>query len=113
MSVVDAVATAGRALVKSRLLSPPAPVALVRLINEARRGGVNPFTLLAVIAARWPDRTAVIDDDGAISYRELQSETEALAQELYRRGVKPGQAVGVLCRNGRRFVQAFFGAALV
>lgn len=112
-TALHAVAMTGRALLKSRLLSPPAPVALVRLVNEARRGGVNPFTLLAVSAARWPNRTAVVDDDGAISYRELQSETEALARELYRRGVKPGQAVGVLCRNGRRFVQAFFAVALV
>lgn len=113
MPAVHAVARAGRALLKSRLLSPPSPIAIVRLVNEARRGGTNPFTLLAVIAARWPNRTAVIDEDGAISYRELQSETEALAWGLYRRGVEPGQAVGVMCRNGRRFVVAMFAAALV
>ncbi|MCV7398694.1 AMP-binding protein [Mycobacterium fragae] len=105
--------TAARALLRSRLVSPPGPVGLVRLLNEARRGGTNPYTLLAVTAARWPNRTAVIDDDGAVSYREVQSETEALAQELYRRGVEPGQAVGVLCRNGRRFVEAVFAVALV
>ncbi|BBZ11311.1 acyl-CoA synthetase [Mycobacterium branderi] len=82
-------------------------------MNEARRGGTNIFTLLAVTAARWPNRTAVIDDDGAVSYREVQSKTEALAFELQRLGIQPGQAVGVMCRNGRRFLEALFAVALV
>jgi acyl-CoA synthetase (AMP-forming)/AMP-acid ligase II len=77
------------------------------------RGGPNPATLLAVSAARWPDRAAVIDDDGAVRYRDLQSGTESLASELYRDGVRPGQEVGILCRSGHRFVEAVFAAALV
>jgi len=107
------VATAARALLRSGLLSPPSPVAGFRLIREARRGGTNPVTLLAVTAARWPNRTAIIDDDGALTYRELQSETESLALELSGDGVGPGQAVGVMCRNGRGFVKGFFAAAMV
>ena len=107
------VTTTGRALLRSRLLSPPGPAALFRLVREARRGGQNPFTLLAVTAARWPNRVAVIDDDGIFSYRDLRSRTESLAHELYRHGVGPGQAVGILCRNGHNFIEAMFAAALV
>lgn len=107
------VATAARALVSSGLLSPASPVAGFRLIREALRGGTNPYTLLAVTAARWPKRAAIIDDDGVLSYRELQFETESLAHELSADGVGPGQAVGVMCRNGRGFVEAVFAAALV
>ncbi|HSS25643.1 MAG TPA: AMP-binding protein [Mycobacterium sp.] len=107
------VATTARALVSSGLLSPPAPVAVFRLIREVYRGGTNLYTLLAVAAARWPDRTAMIDDDGAISYRELQSQTESLARELSRDGVGAGQAVGIMFRNGRNFATAAFAAALV
>ncbi len=107
------VATAARALVSSGLLSPLSPVAGFRLIREARRGGTNPYTLLAVTAARWPNRAAIIDDDGVLSYRELELETESLARELSGDGVGPGQAVGIMCRNGRGFVEAVFGAALV
>lgn len=105
--------TAARALLRSGLLSPPNPVALVRLIGEAGRGGTNPYTLLAVTAARWPDRSAIVDDEGVVSYRQLQSETEALASRLLDDGVRPGQAVGIMCRNGRGFVRAVFAAALV
>lgn len=109
-------ATAARALLRSGLLRPPNPAALIRLIGEAGRGGTNPFTLLAVAAARWPDRAAIIDDDGALSYRELESESETLAGQLLHEGLAagaPGQAVGVMCRNGRGFVRAVFAVALV
>ncbi|POX90206.1 acyl-CoA synthetase [Mycobacterium kansasii] len=105
--------TTARALLRSRLLTPAGPAALSRLVHEARRAGQNPFTLLAVTAARWPNRAAVIDDDGTLSYRELLSRTESLAHELYRHGVGSGQAVGILCRNGHGFIEATFATALV
>ena len=93
--------TAARALLRSGLLSLPNPAALARLLGEVARGRTNPCTLLAGAAARWPNRAAIVDDDGTVTYRELQSETETLARQLLDAGVAPGQAVGVLCRNGR------------
>ena len=105
--------TATRAVLRSRLLTPPGPKGLVGVVREAARGRTNPFTLLAVSAARWPTRAALVDERGAITYRELRSKTESLAIELRGRGVEAGQAVGILCRNGRGFVEAVFAAALV
>jgi acyl-CoA synthetase (AMP-forming)/AMP-acid ligase II len=107
------VPTAARALLHSGLLSPPSPIAGFRLLREARRGGTNPYTLLAVTAARWPDRAALIDDDGSLTYRQLQLATESLARRLSGDGVGPGQAVGVMCRNGHGFVEALFAVALL
>ena len=106
------VGTAARALLRSRLLAPP-PLATLRLIREARRGGTNPYTLLAVTATRWPGRAAIVDDDGVWDYRQLQSAAESLARQLSRDGVGPGDAVGIMCRNGRGFIAGVFGAALV
>jgi acyl-CoA synthetase (AMP-forming)/AMP-acid ligase II len=107
------VATGFRALVRSRLLVPPGPQALLRVVREVARGGTNLATLLEIAAARWPNRTALIDDDGTVNYRELLSRTESLANELQRRGAGAGQAVGILCRNGRGFVEAAFATAMV
>jgi acyl-CoA synthetase (AMP-forming)/AMP-acid ligase II len=113
MTAQSVATTAARALLGSGLLGPPGPAALVRLIGEVRRGGTNPYTLLAVAAARWPNRAAIIDDDGILSYRELQTDTEALARQLSREGVTAGQAAGILCRNGRGFLQGVFAVALL
>jgi acyl-CoA synthetase (AMP-forming)/AMP-acid ligase II len=107
------VATGSRALLRSRLLVPPRPLALLRLGHEIARGGTNLATLLGIAAARWPSREALIDDEGAVSYRELQTRTESLADELHRRGIRSGHAVGVLCRDGRCFVEAAFAVAMV
>jgi acyl-CoA synthetase (AMP-forming)/AMP-acid ligase II len=107
------VTTAGRALLRSGLLSPSSPLRGLRLLREVRRGGTNPCTLLAVTAARWPGRAAIIDDDGTLDYRQLQSTAESLALRLSAAGVGPGDAVGVMCRNGRGFITAVFGTAMV
>ena len=106
------VTTGVRALLRSRLMVPPAPPALLRVVREAARGGANLATLLGIAEARWPSRTALIDDEGAINYCELLSQTESLANELQHRGAGSGQAVGILCRNGRGFVTAAFAAAM-
>lgn len=107
------VGTAVRAVLSSGLLSPQSPATAIRLLREVTRGRTNLYTVLAVAAARWPDRTAIVDDDGALSYRELQAVAESLADELRAAGVGPGHAVGVMCRNGRYFVAAVYGTALV
>lgn len=113
MMAAGVVTTAARALLGSGLLSPSSPAAALRLVRELYRGGTNLYTPLAIAAARWPERTAIVDDDGALSYREIQTMTESVAGELTLAGIGPGQAVGVMCRNGRNFVAAAFAAGLV
>ncbi len=113
MTTDGVLTTAARALLRSGLLSPPSPAAAYRLLHEAGRSRTNPYTLLAITAARWPQRSAIVDDDGALCYRDLQRGAEALARRLAGEGAGPGGAVGVMCRNGRGFVEGFFAAALL
>ena len=50
--MTDGVAvTTARALTSSGLLSPPAPLAALRLVREVYRGGTNLYTLLGIAAA--------------------------------------------------------------
>ncbi|HEV2453462.1 MAG TPA: class I adenylate-forming enzyme family protein [Verrucomicrobiae bacterium] len=65
---------------------------------------MNVFETLARSAMQWADRTAIIDAGGAMDYRSLWREVEALRLQLDRLGVKPGQGVGIRARNGRAFV---------
>ena len=65
---------------------------------------MNVFDTLSHSARLWPDRTAIIDAAGALDYRSLWREIEALRVQLLRLGVREGQGVGVRARNGRAFV---------
>jgi acyl-coenzyme A synthetase/AMP-(fatty) acid ligase len=65
---------------------------------------MNVFETLSCSAQQWPDRIAIIDTGGALDYRSLWREVEALRVQLDRLGVREGQGVGVRARNGRAFV---------
>ncbi len=62
-------------------------------------------------ARRHPDARAVIDEEGAITYRELDEAAHAVANGLIEMGVKGGDGVAILARNTRWFVIANYGAA--
>lgn len=58
----------------------------------------------AASAERFPDRTGLVDDDGSMTFREIDERSNALANALAARGIGPRSAVAVLCRNSRWFV---------
>ena len=66
---------------------------------------------LPVLAgSRYPDRTAVIDDGGSLTYRELDERVNALANAWIAAGLRPRDGVAVLIRNHASFLQAVFAA---
>jgi long-chain acyl-CoA synthetase len=65
---------------------------------------MNVFDTLSRAARQWPDRPAIIDAAGALDYRSLWGEIEALRVQLGRLGVREGQGVGIRARNGRAFI---------
>jgi len=65
---------------------------------------MNVFETLSQAARQWPARPAVIDGVGQLDYRSLWREIQALRIQLDRHGVRDGQGVGVLARNGRAFI---------
>src|SRR5207244_9099741 len=62
-------------------------------------------------AARFPDRVAVVDERGAVTFREVHRRTNALASELRRSGVREGDGVAIMCRNHRGFIDATVACA--
>ena len=95
-----------RILVRSGLLRPVRPDRLLGMALSLKRWGVSPATGYAAAAARHPDRLAIVDDEGRLTYREVDRRTDRIAAELVRRGVRSGDAVGLLARNGRGFVES-------
>ncbi|MGC5023909.1 AMP-binding protein [Tsukamurella sp. DT100] len=101
-----------RAALGSGLLVPPPPHRWPAVARGLGSGAPGFVALLRVAAARAPGRIALVDDEGALTYGDLLAEVGAAATALHRsHGVAPGETVGVLCRNGRRFVVALLATA--
>ena len=91
-------------------LEPPQNIAA--MVADIRRWGE--FGMIpALNARRTPDRAAVIDDDGEITFKELDDAAHAVANGLLAMGVKGGDGVAILARNHRWFLVAIYGAARV
>lgn len=102
---------AAAGVARSGLLRPLTPTAAVRAADLVRRWGGSPATMVGLAALRWPDRVAVVDDAGSITYRELQEAADALAGHVAATyGVGPGAGVAVMCRNHRGLVLALLAA---
>ncbi|GAC1442234.1 MAG: long-chain-fatty-acid--CoA ligase FadD2 [Mycobacteriales bacterium] len=97
---------AARVLAQSGLLRPARPDQLLGMALALARWGVTPASGYAAGAARHPRKAAVVDDLGVLTWRDVDTRTDRIAGELRGRGVAEGDAVGLLARNGRGFIEA-------
>ncbi|MCW2655196.1 MAG: acyl-CoA synthetase (AMP-forming)/AMP-acid ligase [Mycobacterium sp.] len=67
--------------------------------------------LPAMNARRTPHRAAVIDDDGTMTFRELDDSVNAVANGLVEMGIRGGDGVAILGRNSRWFAIANYACA--
>ena len=89
-------------------LEPPQNVAA--MVADIRRWGE--FGMIpALNARRTPNRTAIIDDDGEVTFKELDEAAHEVANGLLAMGIKGGDGVAILARNHRWFLIAVYGAA--
>jgi len=63
-----------------------------------------------ITAARDRSGLALIDERGPLTFGELDTRTNALANEWRRLGLGPGATVGILAGNHRGFLEAVYGA---
>ncbi|MES9541657.1 AMP-binding protein [Actinomadura sp. NPDC000600] len=86
-------------LLRTGLLFSGGPRRLLRQLGTLRRWGTSLAGLVASAAARSPSRPALIDDEGELTFAELDEQAARLAAGLPLHGPRP--RVGVLCRNHR------------
>ncbi len=96
----------GRVLWRSRMLVPGRPDRLVRGLTQVSRWGPTPAAGYVAASIRYPQREAIIDEAGMLTFGEVNRRTNALASALEARGVKPGASVAIMARNHRGFVEA-------
>lgn len=110
MGLSDHFETIG-AIARTGILNPVRPDRALRMAKEARKWGQTPAAAVALSAVRHGERLAIIDEEGSLTWAQLERRTNAIATGLRRDGVREGAVIGILCRNNRGFVEALVVAA--
>lgn len=100
-----------KTLLGTGMLKPVRPDRAVRAIAALHRWGPTPAAAYAASAARYPDREAIVDERGTLTFAEVEGRTNALARGLRRAGVTEQDDVAIMCRNHRGFVEATVACA--
>ena len=95
-----------KVLLGTGLIAPVRPDRAVKSVMALRRWGATPAAAYTGSAARFPDREAIVDERGTLTFAEVQRRTNALASEMRAAGIKAGDGVAIMCRNHRGFVEA-------
>jgi len=108
---IDTSLHTGATLLRAGVLRADRPDRLARIGLTLLRWGPTPATGYAISALRTPQRAAIHDDRGTITFAQLQSQTNALAHGLRGLGVREGDSIAIFCRDHRGFVAASVAAS--
>jgi len=95
-----------KVLVEAGVIRPIRPDKLVKAALTLARWGRSPAAGFITGAVVHPDDTAVVDDRGTLSWKEIDERSNALAHSLADAGIKEGDGVAIMCRNHRGFIEA-------
>jgi acyl-CoA synthetase (AMP-forming)/AMP-acid ligase II len=100
-----------RTLLGTGMVKPVRPDRAVRAVAALHRWGPTPAAAYAVSAVRYPEREAIVDERGTLTFAEVDRRTNALARALSRAGVREQDGVAIMCRNHRGFIEAAVACA--
>jgi acyl-CoA synthetase (AMP-forming)/AMP-acid ligase II len=95
-----------KTLVETGIFRPSRPDKLLRVGVALQKWGPTPAAGYTASAIRYPDETAIIDELGTLTFREVHERTNALAHALSDAGILEGDGVAIMCRNHRGFIDA-------
>jgi acyl-CoA synthetase (AMP-forming)/AMP-acid ligase II len=95
-----------QALIDTGMFEPLRPDRTLHSLTSLRRWGATPAGAYSAAAAREPERMALVDERGVLTFSELHLRTNALAHELRKAGISEGDGVAIMCRNHRGFIEA-------
>jgi acyl-CoA synthetase (AMP-forming)/AMP-acid ligase II len=81
------------------------PDRVLHALAALRRWGPSPAGAYASAAGRYPDRAAIVDERGIVTFAQVNRRTNALANALRAAGIGEGDEVAIMCRNHRYFIE--------
>jgi fatty-acyl-CoA synthase len=100
-----------KTFLEAGLVRPERPDRAVRALLALQKWGYTPAAGYAASAVRYPDADAIIDELGRLTFREVHERTNRLANAWLDAGLGEGDAIAVMCRNHRYFIEATVAAA--
>jgi len=88
------------------MFAPSRPDRVVRSFAVLRSWGPTAAAGYKSAAILHPDRCALCDERGTLTFSEVHERTNALANEMRHAGVSEGSGVAIMARNHRGFVEA-------
>jgi acyl-CoA synthetase (AMP-forming)/AMP-acid ligase II len=101
------------ALTNAGIIRPQRPDRAARVALAFLRWGPTPAAGYASNAARFPDDTAIVDELGTLTFKEMHERTNALAHKLKDDGIGVGDGVAIMCRNHRGFIDAYVAVSKI
>jgi fatty-acyl-CoA synthase len=95
-----------RTLLGTGMVQPMRPDKVVRTLAALRRWGPTPAAAYTASAIRYPERQALVDEKGTLTFAEVDRRTNALARALRKAGIREQDSVAIMCRNHRGFIEA-------
>ncbi len=95
-----------RTLASAGVLHPGRPDHVAGAVRGLLRFGPTPAGGYTASALRYGSETAIIDELGTLTFRQVHERTNALADALAADGIEEGDGIGIMCRNHRGFVDA-------
>ena len=108
---VGAAGTSLKVLGRAGVIRPYSPLTLARLVRTLKQWGTGPAGGFASLALRIPDAVGLVDERGQLTWSELHRRSNAVARGFADLGVGEGDAVAIMCRNHRGFLEASIAAA--
>ncbi|HEV7846861.1 MAG TPA: AMP-binding protein, partial [Thermoleophilaceae bacterium] len=95
-----------RVLIEAGVIRPMRPDRLWGVLRTLQRWGRSPAAGAISLAERFPEDTMIVDELGTLSYSDVDTRSNALAHALSDAGIVEGDAVGIMCRNHRGFIES-------
>ncbi len=95
---------------RARLIAPLRPDKYLRMAAAMWRENMSATSGFASAARRCPDRPGLVDELGTLTWRELDRRCDTFAAALQALAGGPPNAIGIMCRNHRGFIEALVAA---
>jgi acyl-CoA synthetase (AMP-forming)/AMP-acid ligase II len=98
---------------RAGMIAPMRPDRYLKMAAAMRREGMGMTVGFASAAQRCPDRPALVDELGTLTWRQLDERINALAAALQQLPTGQPKVIGVMCRNHRGFVEAVVASSRI